>query len=149
MTFGRVQTSLWPIKGKSSFKQRYSKILLTPLIKTQFIDQLSSLGSNPQIKTFILLDFSHKQEPMLTMPSAISVGQSGKRLLVPHNITTFFSDGGIGRIMADQSTFSTWSPPAPEFYTFKGVKYLCHNFTFLERPAIMESPSNKMFVNCF
>ena len=54
------------------------------------------------------------------MPSAISVGQSGKRLLVQHNTTTFFSDGGIGRIMADQSTFSTWSPPVPEFYTLKG-----------------------------
>ena len=117
------------------------------LIKTLFMDQLSSLGINPQIKTLTLLDFSYKQEPMLTIQSAISKGESVKRLLVPHNTTTFFSDGGINIFFIHQSTFSNQSPPIPKFNTFNGIKYLCHAFKYLERPAIMESPSNKVFVN--
>ena len=112
-----------------------------------FMDQLSSLGINPQMKTFILLDFPHKQEPMLTIQSAISVGKSVKRLLVPHNTTKFFSNGGINRCSICQSTFSTRSPPFLKFNAFNGVKYLCHTFKYLERPAIMKSPSNKVFIN--
>ena len=81
---------------------------------------------------------------MLTIQSAISIGESVKNLLVPHNITTFFSDGGIDRFMARQSTRS---PPIPIFNAFNRVKYLCHTLKYLERPAIMESPRNKVFVN--
>ena len=68
----------------------YFKILLTSLIKTLFTDQPSCLGINPQINTLILLDISRKQEPMLTIQSAISVGESvyHKVLLAPHNKTT-------------------------------------------------------------
>ena len=94
------------IKEKSWFKQRYSKILLMSLIKTLFRKQLSSLGINPQIKTLILLASSCKQEPMLTMQSATSVGESLNMLLVLHKIATFFTDGGIDRFIARQSTFS-------------------------------------------
>ena len=116
-------------------------------IKTLFSDQLSSLEINPQIKTLTLLDFSHKQEPMLTMQSAISKGESVNRLLVPHNVTTFLSDKGINRFLVCQSTFSTQSLPIPKFNAFNGVKYLCHTFKYLEKLAIMESRSNKVFVN--
>ena len=81
-------------------------ILLTSLIKTLFTDQLSSLRINPQ-------------EPMLTIQSARSKGESVKRLLVPHNTTTFFRDGGTDR------------------------------FLVLKRPAIREPPSNKVLVTWF
>ena len=53
---------------------------------------------------------------MLTIQSARSKGESVKRLLVPHNATTFFRDAGTDR------------------------------FLVLERPAIMEPPSNKVLV---
>ena len=43
---------------------------------------------------------------MLTIQSAISVEESVKMLLVPHNITTLFSDRGIGRFMASIPEFS-------------------------------------------
>ena len=98
------------------------------MIRTLFTNQLSSLGINPQIKTLILLDFSSKQEPMLTIQSAISIGEFMKRLLVPHNTTTFFSDGGITKFLARQSTFSARSPPIPKFNAFHDIKYLCHTF---------------------
>ena len=126
----------------------YFKILLTSLIRTLFMDQLSSLGFNPQIKILILLDFSCKQEPMLTIQPADSIEESVKRLLVPHNTTTI-SDAGITRFLACQSTFSVRSPPIPKFNAFNGIKYLCHTFKYLKRPTIMESPRNKVFVNCF
>ena len=48
-----------------------------------------------------------------------------------------------------QSTFPARSPPISQFNALSGVKYLCHTFKYLERPAILESPSNKVFVNCF
>ena len=94
-----------------------------------------------------LLDFSRKQEPILTIQSAISTGESVNRLLVPHNTTTFFSDEGIQRFLVHQNTFFTRSPPIPKFNALNGVKYLCNTFKYLERPAIMESPSNKVFIN--
>ena len=97
----------------------------------------------------LIARFWHKQEPMLTIQSAISVGKSIKILLDPHNIITFFSDLGIGWFMACQSTFSAQSLPIPEFNYFKQVKYLCYTFEYLQRPAVMESASNKVFVNCF
>ena len=84
---------------------------------------------------------------MLTIQSAISIGESVKWLLVPHNTTSFLSDGCINRFLACQSKFFTRSPPIPKFNVFNEVKYLCHNFKYLERPAIMESPSNEVFVN--
>ena len=117
------------------------------LIKTLFTGQLSSLGNKPRIKTLILPDFSRKQEPMLTIQSAISIGESVKWLFVPHNTTTFLSDGGINRFLACQSKFSTWSPPIPKFNVFNEVKYICHTLKYLERPALMESPGNEVFVN--
>ena len=48
--------------------------------------------------------------------------------------------------MAHQRAFSGRSRPVPEFDALYGVKYICHVFGHLERPAIMESPSNKLFV---
>ena len=86
---------------------------------------------------------------MLTIQSAISIGESVKKLLVPHNTTTFFSDGGINRFLARKSTFSTRSPKIPKSNAFNGIKYLCHTFKNLERAVLMESPSNKVFVNWF
>ena len=119
LPLGSVWPLLWLLK---ILKQRYFKILLMSLIKTLFSDQLSS---HPQMLT--LLDFPCYQEPMLTIQSAISKGESVKQLLVPHNIATFFSDGGINRFLVCQSTFSAQSPPIPKFNAFNGVKYLCHN----------------------
>ena len=84
---------------------------------------------------------------MLTKQSAMSIRESVKRLLVPHNKTTAFSDEGITRFLAHQSTFPAWSLPIPKFNAFSGVKYLCHTSKYLERPAIMETSSNKLFVN--
>ena len=121
---------------------------MTSLIKTLFTDQPSSVGINPQINTLRLLDFSRKQKPMLTIQSAISVGEPVKILFVPHNTAIFFTIGGIGRFMPRQSTFPAQSP-IPKLNTLNGVKYICHLFTYLRRPAIMESTSNKVFVNCF
>ena len=136
--FGIVQPSLWSLKEQSCFKQSCSKILLMSLIKTLFMDQLSFLGINPQIKTLVLLDFSSKQEPMLTIQLALFVRESVKRLLVPYNLTKFFSDGDIDRFMARQSRFSARSTSILEFNTFNGAKYLCHTFKYLERPDIMQ-----------
>ena len=84
---------------------------------------------------------------MLTIQSVTSIGESVKRLLVPHNTITFFSCGGINRFLAPQSTFSARSPPIPKFTNFNGVKYHCHTFKYLERPGIMEFPSNIVLVN--
>ena len=114
-----------------------------------FTDQISSLGINPQTETLILLDISRKKEPMLIIQPAISAGESMEMLLVSHDMTTFFMDGGIVKFMARHSTFSARSPPIPEFNDFNGVKNLCHTFEYLKSPAIMESPRNKMFVNYF
>ena len=79
---------------------------MTSLIKTLLTDQLSSLRIN-------------RQEPMLTIQSARSKEESVKRLLVPHNTTTFFRDADTDR------------------------------FLVLERPALMEPPSNKVLVTWF
>ena len=137
----RVQPLLWSIKEKSCSKQRYSKTLLTSLIKTLFTDQPTSLGINTQINTLILLDISCKQEPLLTIQSAISVGESVK-VLASHNKTIFFSNESTDRLMAHKSTLSARSPPIPEFNALHGVKYLRHSFKYFETPAIMESPTN-------
>ena len=61
---------------------------------------------------------------MLTIQTAISIGESVKSLLVPHNTTTFFSDEGINRFLAHQSTFFTESFPVPKFNAFNRVKHL-------------------------
>ena len=133
LPLGSIQSFFWYIKEKLCFKQRYFKILLTSLIKTLFADQLSSLGINRQMKTFTLLNFSHKQEPMLTIQSAISKRVSVKRLLVPHNTTTLFSNGGFNRFLVCQSTFSTWSPLIPKFNAFNGGKISLPYFQILRK----------------
>ena len=73
---------------------------------------------------------------MLTTQSPISKGEPVKRLLVPHNKTIFFSDGGNTGFLVCQNTFSALSPPIPKCNAFNGIKYL-------ERPAI-ESPNNNV-----
>ena len=71
-------------------KQKYSKILLTSLIKNLlFMDQLSSLEINPQTKMLLLLDFSRKKEPMLTIQPATFLGELIEMSLVPHDMTIF------------------------------------------------------------
>ena len=52
------------------------------------------------------------------MQSAISQGVWIEILLVPHRITTFFTDDGKGKLMARHRTFSTRSPPMPKFNAF-------------------------------
>ena len=111
------------------------------------MNQLSSLWIYPQIKTLILLDLYSKHEPLFTIKSAISVGESVERLLVPHNTTLFFNNVGIDRFMVRQGIFCTCSPHISNFNVSIGVKYLCHAFKYLKVPAIMESPSNKVLVN--
>ena len=76
----------------------------------------------------------------------VSAGVSVETLFVPSNITTFSSDGAINRFMVPQSTVSIWSPSMLEVNKFDGLKYLCHTFKYLEKPAIIESPSNKVFL---
>ena len=84
---------------------------------------------------------------MLTIQSSISRVESVKRLLLLRNTVAFFSDEGIDKFMACHSTFSALFLPVPKFNVFSGVKYFCHTFKYLERPAIMESPRNKVFAN--
>ena len=98
------------------------------------------------IFNLILLDFLRKQELMLTIQSAIFIGKFVKRLLVPHNTTSFFSDGGITKFLACQSTFSARSPPIPKFNAFNDVKYICHSFKYLERPLKKKTPW-PLFIN--
>ena len=66
----------------------------------------------------------------------------------PQNITAFFSNLGVDSWLA-RAMNSSRSSPIPEFNHFNRVKYLWHTFEYLERPAIMESPSKKVFLNCF
>ena len=47
-------------------------------------------------------------------------------LLVPHKITTFFTDDGKGKLMAPHRTFLTRPPLMPKFNAFIGAKYLFH-----------------------
>ena len=69
---------------------------------------------------------------MLTIKSAISVGESLEMVLFQHNITTF----SVMEVLVDlRLARAHWSPPIPEFNDFNEVKYLCHNFEYLERPA--------------
>ena len=69
---------------------------------------------------------------MLTIKSAISVGESLEMVLFPHNITTF----SVMDVLVDVwLARAHWSPPILEFNDFNEVKYLCHNFEYLERPA--------------
>ena len=83
----------------------------------------------------------------MIIQSPISIRESMKRLLVSHNTNIFFSNGGINRFLARQSTFSVRSLPIPKINTFNGEKYLRNTFKYLERPIIMESLSNEVFVN--
>ena len=55
----------------------------------------------------------------------------------------------VDLVMTRQSTFSVQSHSIPEFNEFNVVKYLCHIFKYLERPAKLGSPSNKVFLNGF
>ena len=65
------------------------------------------------------------------MQSAISRGVSIGILLVPHRITTFFTDGGTGKLMVRHRTFSTRSPLMPKFNAFIAAKYLFHSLGYL------------------
>ena len=60
------------------------------------------------------------------MQSAISWGVSIGILLVPHRITTFFTDYGKGKSMTRHRAFSTRSPPIPKFNAFIGAKCSFH-----------------------
>ena len=86
---------------------------------------------------------------MLIIKTAISIGESVKKLLVPHNTVTFFSDGGIYWFLAHQNIFFARAPPITKFNTFNRVKYICHTCKYLKIAAIMESPSTKKFLDCF
>ena len=76
--------------------------------------------------------------------SAMSRGVSIGMLLVPHKITTFFTDESKGKSMAHHRTFSMQSPPMPKFNAFIGVKYSFHTLGYLLRPAMMESPNRRV-----
>ena len=65
------------------------------------------------------------------MQSAISREVSIGILLVPHRITTFFTDGGTGKLMVSHRTFSTRSPLMPKFNAFIAAKYLFHSLEYL------------------
>ena len=92
-----------------------------PIYESALISQ-----DQPTNKNSDTAGFSCKQEPMLAIQSAISITESVERLLVPHNSTAFFNNGGITRFLAHQRTFSAWSSPIPKFNSFSGIKYLCH-----------------------
>ena len=72
--------------------------------------------------------------------SAISLGVSIEILLIPHRITTFFTDDGKGKSMVHHRTFSTRSPPMPKFNAFIWAKYSFHTFM----PPPMESPNRRV-----
>ena len=78
------------------------------------------------------------------MQLVISWGVSIGILLVPHRITTFFTDDSKDKLMTRHRTFSTQSPPVPKFNAFIGVKYSFHTLGYLLRPATMESPNRRV-----
>ena len=90
---------------------------------------------NPHHVNIISLDIFRKIEPMLIMQSGISRGVSIEILLVPHRITIFFSDDGIGKLMACQRTLSMGFPPMPKFNALIQTKYSLHTLGYLIRPA--------------
>ena len=49
-------------------------------------------------------------------------------LLVPHKITTFFTDDGKDKLMARHRAFLTRPPLMPKFNVFIGAKYLFHTW---------------------
>ena len=77
------------------------------------------------------------------MQSAISWGVSIGILLVPHRFT-FFTDESKGKSMACHRTFSTRSPPIPNFNAFIWSKYSFHTLGYLLKPAAMESPNRRV-----
>ena len=71
---------------------------------TQFTDQLSSRGTIPQIITLTQLQLVLKDLANSRIPSAISLGESRSKLLVPHKTTTFYRFENIGRLSACHKT---------------------------------------------
>ena len=68
------------------------KMLFVPFISRRFIEDVSSRGRMPQIKTLIATFPCLKQLTILIRPFAVSSGASWYKLLVPHNIITFLKD---------------------------------------------------------
>ena len=65
-------------------------------------------------------------------------------LLVPHRITTFFTDDDKGKSMARHRKFLMRSPPMPRFNAFIGAKYSFDTLGYLHRRATMESPNRRV-----
>ena len=57
---------------------------------TRFTNQLSSRGRIPQILTLTELQLVLNDLAISRIPSAVSLGESSSKLLVPHKTTTFF-----------------------------------------------------------
>ena len=93
---------------------------------------------------FTVLDFLWKIVPTSTMQSAISQGESVEMLLALHWNTIFCTNDGSGKLMACQSTFSSWSPPIHKFTAFSDTQYFFHIIWYHASPAMMESPNRNV-----
>ena len=99
-------------------------MLFVSFISWRFIEDVTSRGRMPQMKTLIALFPCLKQLAILIRPFAISSGESWYKLLVPHNITTFLKDEKQCKSWARHSTCSTLSPPIPQLKALSGLKNL-------------------------
>ena len=76
------------------------------------------------MKTLVNLFPCLKKLAIFIRPFAISSGESWYKLLVPHNITTFFKDEKRRKSCTHQSTYCTLSPPTPQLNALNGLKNL-------------------------
>ena len=115
-------------------------MLFVSYISRRFIEDVSSWGWMPQMKTLIALFPCLKQLAILIRPFAISSGESWYKLLVPHNIITFLKDEIRRKSWTCHSTCYTLSPPIPQLKALSGLKNLFQTLSWRANPAIRESP---------
>ena len=87
-----IQFAFWSINLTWFTEHDDFKVLLVSFISKRFIEDVSSRGRMPQMKTLIALFPCLKQLAILITPFALSSGESWYKLLVPHNIITFLKD---------------------------------------------------------
>ena len=99
-------------------------MLFVSFISWRFIEDVSSRGRMPQMKTLIALFPCLKQLAILIRQFAISSGESCYKLLVPHNIITFLKDEKQRKSWAHHSTCYTLWPPIPQLKALNVLKNL-------------------------
>ena len=124
-TIGESQSMILECKSKAiDIALMLHDFSFTSFIITLFNDQNSSHRIKPQTLVLTTLDFFWKIDAILMMKLAVSMGVL-IGILVPHKITTFFTDDSKGNQWLTMEHFqhdllqclsSMWSPPMPKFY---------------------------------